>query len=394
MINSKILEFENAYDKAQEFVRNKSFETYFSAIAAKYDICIFGGGALGQEISEWLISAEIFPTFYCDNNIAMKNVMLGNCIPYITFEELEKRKNTSYIIVAVANRRMRYNDIINKQLQGFPHVWHNPLGITVYQSQIFDISRTEFLREAALALGGNYFREQASINLYEQLLKLRLQKEIVDYDPHTLDPFYYDTQYIIKELIDYSKMNTYVDCGAFTGDSLDSFIGLNIEAEYYLFEIDSEIYKLLLNHVENQYQDKRERIHIYPYGVGKKHEVVYYQSDLTGGSKIADKTESSSEKKTLKKAEIVALDEMKFDKKIDFIKMDIEGAEEEALMGCKKIISRDHPILAVSMYHSLSQFIKIPKLILELEPNYELYLRHHKHTIDDTVCYAIYKGGM
>lgn len=372
------------FDRAYKFKKGESYEKFFLNIAKEKDICIFGGGTLGKLISKWLISVGITPCFFCDNNVKMKDVILEGCIPYIAFEELEQYKENIYVIVAVANRTTRYNDEICKQLKEFPHVMYNPLGITIYLSQIFDIDSSEFEKKVQCIRENKYFVEPYSEKLYEYLLALRMQADVVDYNTNILDSFYNEKQYIAEELIDYKKINSYIDCGAFTGDSLNLFIAIsNTKANYHLFEMDLEIRKKLLDNIEKQYSDKKEQIKVYPYGVGKEHTFVSYVSDITGGSRISEVAE--------KQAEIVALDEIEFDGKIDFIKMDIEGAEEEALLGAREIISREHPILAISMYHSLGQFVRIPYMIHNLEPNYELYLRHHKHTIDDTVLYAIYK---
>lgn len=63
---------------------------------------------------------------------------------------------------------------------------------------------------------------------------------------------------------------------------------------------------------------------------------------------------------------IVTIDEMLGRRICGFIKIDIERAEYEALNGAKKIIIKDCPILAISIYHKPEDIIKIPKYILEL----------------------------
>ena len=61
-------------------------------------------------------------------------------------------------------------------------------------------------------------------------------------------------------------------------------------------------------------------------------------------------------------------------KKVDFIKMDIEGAEVPALKGASETIKSFKPRLAISVYHKWDDLLVIPKLIHNLRHDYEFYL--------------------
>ena len=63
-------------------------------------------------------------------------------------------------------------------------------------------------------------------------------------------------------------------------------------------------------------------------------------------------------------------------RKIDFIKMDIEGAELSALQGAKETLRIFRPDLAIAVYHSLPDFWRIPQYLDELGLGYRFYLRH------------------
>jgi len=82
-------------------------------------------------------------------------------------------------------------------------------------------------------------------------------------------------------------------------------------------------------------------------------------------------------------------------KKVDFIKMDIENAEMQALKGGEKTILRDRPQLAISIYHSKEQFLGIPVYLSEMLKNYVFRLGHYayiyRHPLGETVLYAIPK---
>jgi FkbM family methyltransferase len=74
--------------------------------------------------------------------------------------------------------------------------------------------------------------------------------------------------------------------------------------------------------------------------------------------------------------------------RIDFIKMDIEGAELHALRGAVRTIQRYRPKLAISVYHRLRDFWTIPQWIEGLDLGYHFYLRHFTIHADETVLFA------
>ena len=74
--------------------------------------------------------------------------------------------------------------------------------------------------------------------------------------------------------------------------------------------------------------------------------------------------------------EIVPLDDEVGDE-ATFIKMDIEGAEQSALLGLEKTISTRHPKLAICTYHGYEDIWKIPVMIDRMYPGYKFYFRHY-----------------
>jgi len=84
----------------------------------------------------------------------------------------------------------------------------------------------------------------------------------------------------------------------------------------------------------------------------------------------------------------VSIDERFISEKVSFIKMDIEGAETEAIRGAMNIIKRDKPKLAISIYHKKEDIYEIPLLINEICPEYKFYLRHFSSHLCETVLLA------
>jgi hypothetical protein len=61
--------------------------------------------------------------------------------------------------------------------------------------------------------------------------------------------------------------------------------------------------------------------------------------------------------------------ELKLDR-VDFVKMDIEGAEVKALRGGRATLARYHPKLSVSVYHAPDHPIEVPKAVRSAWPGY------------------------
>lgn len=76
-----------------------------------------------------------------------------------------------------------------------------------------------------------------------------------------------------------------------------------------------------------------------------------------------------------------------FDSRVDFIKLDIEGAELKALKGAENLIRRDQPKLAIACYHLLEHYWEIPMLVLSINPNYKIGFDHYSEYFDGSVLY-------
>lgn len=61
--------------------------------------------------------------------------------------------------------------------------------------------------------------------------------------------------------------------------------------------------------------------------------------------------------------------------KIDFIKMDIEGGELEAIPGAKEVIRRDKPKMAIAVYHDYENAKILKKILLSFRPDYQIKFR-------------------
>jgi FkbM family methyltransferase len=114
---------------------------------------------------------------------------------------------------------------------------------------------------------------------------------------------------------------------------------------------------------------------------------VYYKSDGPGSKVSFDKFDGyDGMSKTLSIDDFVR---NKAISKIDFIKLDIEGAELRALQGAINTLQTFKPKLAIALYHSVKDFYTIPKFLKELNLGYHFYLSHATIHAEETMLFAI-----
>lgn len=79
--------------------------------------------------------------------------------------------------------------------------------------------------------------------------------------------------------------------------------------------------------------------------------------------------------------------------KVDYIKMDIEGAELRALQGAERTIRTYRPKLAISVYHTDHDLAVLPRWIDDLDLDYSMYLDHFTIHREETMLFAWPRGG-
>ena len=132
-----------------------------------------------------------------------------------------------------------------------------------------------------------------------------------------------------------------------------------------------------------QKRGKNKKVTAIRAGVYKETTTLNFNAEGGKGSSI-----SSTDEHTIS-IPVRAIDDTPECQNATFIKMDVEGAELDALKGAKATILRNKPKLAICIYHYHRDFVEIPKWIHSLVPEYKLYVRHHAFSVNETVLYAI-----
>jgi FkbM family methyltransferase len=75
--------------------------------------------------------------------------------------------------------------------------------------------------------------------------------------------------------------------------------------------------------------------------------------------------------------------------RIDFIKLDVEGAELKVLKGAEMALRQFRPRLAISVYHNENDMWELPLWLKGLGLDYRFYLNHFTIHTEETVLFAI-----
>lgn len=248
-----------------------------------------------------------------------------------------------------------HNSVINK--------------LPVYKSMDF---LSEY-KNPVIVIATTFFHNE----IYRQLLSAGISRDrIIDAGKMMLDLF--DAQYFDLPYLNHDAEEVFVDAGCFDGMTVRNFIrwsGGNYK-EILSFEPDEKCY----GECRETLRDVRT-LTIENIGLWSREDVLCFHGTGTSDSKIDADGEMQ--------IKVGKLDDIAFDKKISFIKMDIEGAEKEAILGAGNIIRIHKPKMAVSIYHKREDIWELPKLLLEINPEYRFYLRHYSFRDAETVLYAV-----
>lgn len=197
-------------------------------------------------------------------------------------------------------------------------------------------------------------------------------------DPRRLAPVVEPDLYESPGLIDYGDDEVYVDAGAFDGDTVRLFMARvhGRFARVYAFEPDPKTFATLKRNFAAE-----PRVVPINAGLFSRKGTLRFRDDASRGAIFA--ADGSID------MEVTTLDEVVGSGRVTFIKMNIEGAEIDALNGAQQTIQRWRPKLAISAYHRPSDLWGIPTLVRRLSEDYGLYLRQHDGGVIETVLYAL-----
>ncbi len=221
------------------------------------------------------------------------------------------------------------------------------------------------------------WHDDLSRTVYKGTLAFRVTQDVMDMPP------YKKGEYFLPELFEKSHYAHFIDGGAFDGDTLRDFLHVTDGrfGRYDAFEPDPENFTLLKKLVFTLPMEMQKKIHIHCSALGATTGTASFSSWGNACSTLSEGGDI--------RVRVETLDECMATRNPTFIKLDIEGAEPEAMLGMEQTLRRCRPALAICVYHAVDHLWRIPSWIVSLELGYRLYLRKHSESYSETVCYAV-----
>ncbi|MDE6851600.1 MAG: FkbM family methyltransferase [Lachnospiraceae bacterium] len=347
-------------------------------------VVMYGAGSAGRTIIPLLIEKGIVIKYIIDDaeNIQGTYIEDVEVISYHAFAKCSKAFEDVAVIVTTI-----YGKTVSKKLESFQNIHIYELydwlcELTGDKKWIMGmIAETENLQKMKRqieALKDKWADEEstkvlAGLVKYLDTMDFACIAEVCTTDEHYFIP---EVKNAMKDPL------VIIDAGACRGELLQSIKNNHLNCEKcYCFEVDEDNYRFLSEQTQRVESDIRKIC--LNKGLWSESKELYFEEggDSASGKVVLYETDYV--------INAVSIDDYFGEEKCNYIKMDIEGAELPALAGGIRLIKRERPILAISIYHSLEDFWKIPQYLMRELDNYRYYVRHHSLIFGETVLYGV-----
>ena len=366
------------FDK-ELFFEGGALESLLSDLKAKVEdldianrqIVIWGRGYVSTLYANAFKYEEISIYGYTDNSA--KNISEKfNEHTVISIEELEHLSNPLVIICVKNNKALAE---IKKTIS------------TIKNANLASLTMDELIigkNADKLSEVMGLLVDEHSKAVYRELIRRKICSDMKMWD------LYEDHQYFgLPEFMEDNSGEVFVDLGSYVGDTLEKFLLLKGASfkNYFAFEPDENNYRALCHRIEriNREWNLNKDVIIPVFaGAGKESQQLNFEELGNHSSKFSNESTGVTR-------EIKALDDYFSERKVTFIKADIESYELDMLQGAVKVLKRDRPKLAICIYHNATDMYSIIDWLNQLELGYKFYVRHHSVRDTETVLYAICK---
>ena len=236
--------------------------------------------------------------------------------------------------------------------------------VPVFGENLFNM---EFFlqHKAELQQAYDLLADEQSRKTFEAVICYKLSGDI-----SYLDQCEADETETTRQLLAPETIEDYADLGAYNGDTIRRLDAVApMLRRVIAFEPDKRNFRKLSEYA----QTVEDRLHITPHPLAAWSHAETLLMDASG-NRNANLADAAKAKKTVEVA-ADSLDNHIGELHPDYIKYDVEGSEEKALLGSAKTIATHRPKLLVSLYHRSEDLYALPLLLSDLAKDYQFYLR-------------------
>ncbi len=176
-----------------------------------------------------------------------------------------------------------------------------------------------------------------------------------------------DKDEVFNNILKLGSDESYLDLGAYRGDTVEEFLhycGGKYESITAL-EPDRRTFRKLCDYLENIPRSTAYQKVIY-----NEITTLKFSSKAGRQSTICEKGEE---------IETATVDELFKESRVSYIKMDVEGAEKEAIEGAETTLKTQNPKLNIALYHRSADIFELPLQISKINPDYKFHIRRHPY---------------
>lgn len=349
---------------------------------------LYGAGLTGKLVVEKLAALQLKPKYFIDDTPSKIGTVILE-IPVVSSVEFLNKHSDMSVIVSIINPQMNFNLFAKKlNKEGFQNIYSFLELFYSFPDQFlpfmhFDTNENIKQNQTELTKVYNLLSDEASKEIFNSSLSFRLG---LDFDSLIQGDF---LEYYPTNIIDIPANSIFIDCGAYDGDTIDNFLDKVKEfSAIYAFEPDLNNYQQLIYNVSVKEPEINKKVTVFNFGVGEDKSFLRFNS-LNNMASAVDENGNTV-------IQITGLDSLlwpllEYNESHIFLKMDVEGEEESALKGARRIIASNKAHLAISLYHRTTDLWKIPMYIHSINLNYNYYLRQHGNDSMDLVLYCMQK---
>jgi FkbM family methyltransferase len=345
-------------------------------------LALFGAGTMGRKALARLRAQGVQPIAFIDDTPEKQGTTIDGIPVYGRQQATVSLGPSTTVAVTMLNPRLtfaRAQAILAES--GFHAVslmalsWAFPDSFTdivnTPRPDYFVAHRSDIQRCQAL------WADDRSRQAFDDQMAWRLTLDFDLLPAATLDQIYFPSDIDLQ----LSEDVTFIDAGAYDGDSVAGFIAYTkaVFGHIVAIEPDPANFKTLQKAL-SAYVDAGKAT-LVKAGLGAENTILRFSA--TGDMSAAISTDGSIS------IDIKTVETIYPDSGPVYLKFDIEGAEWEALCGARNIIETRKPKLAISIYHDPRDLWRIPLLIRDYLPDARLYLRAHGVDGTDVVLYAV-----